>query len=45
MVNRSMGRDDLYPFVIAPTVMNKLSFVHERVVAVTAEVPGQLTAT
>jgi len=44
-VNRSMGRDDLYPFVIAPTVMNKLSFVHERVVAVTAEVPGQLTAT
>ncbi len=27
-VNRSMGRDDLYPFVLAPTVVDKLAFVH-----------------
>jgi hypothetical protein len=31
-VNRSMGRDDLYPFVLAPTVVDKLSFVHDLVV-------------
>lgn len=30
-VNRSMGRDDLYPFTIAPAVIAKLRFVHERV--------------
>lgn len=27
-VNRSMGRDDLYPFVLAPAVVAKLDFVH-----------------
>jgi len=27
-VNRSMGKDDLYPFVLAPVVIAKLSFVH-----------------
>lgn len=27
-VNRSMGRADLYPFVLAPTVIRKLAFVH-----------------
>jgi hypothetical protein len=32
-INRSMGRDDLYPFVLAPAVVDKLSFVHRRVVA------------
>jgi len=32
-VNRSMGRDDLYPFTLAPAVIEKLSFVHDRVVA------------
>jgi len=32
-VNRSMGRDDLYPFTLAPTVIDKLSFVHDRVQA------------
>ena len=32
-VNRSMGYDDLYPFTLAPRVIEKLSFVHERVVA------------
>jgi hypothetical protein len=30
-VNRSMGREDLYPFTLAPAVIDKLSFVHERV--------------
>jgi hypothetical protein len=27
-VNRSMGKDDLYPFVLAPAVIAKLGFVH-----------------
>ncbi|MDB4974504.1 MAG: hypothetical protein JWN48_2845 [Myxococcaceae bacterium] len=29
--NRSMGKDDLYPFVLAPEVIEKLSFVHDLV--------------
>jgi hypothetical protein len=32
-VNRSMGHDDLYPFTLAPTVIEKLAFVHERVLS------------
>ena len=28
MVNRSMGRDDLYPFVLPPAVMDKMQFIH-----------------
>jgi hypothetical protein len=32
-VNRSMGREDLYPFTLAPAVIEKLAFVHERVKA------------
>ena len=28
-VNRSMGRDDLYPFVLPPAVVQKLTFVHD----------------
>ncbi len=32
-VNRSMGHDDLYPFVLAPTVLGKLRYVHRLVVA------------
>ncbi|MEY2436654.1 MAG: hypothetical protein QOF97_1490 [Acidimicrobiaceae bacterium] len=28
-VNRSMGRDDLYPFLLPPAVIAKLTFVHE----------------
>jgi hypothetical protein len=32
-VNRSMGKDDLYPFVLAPTVVDKLRYVHEVVTA------------
>lgn len=30
-VNRSMGHDDLYPFTLASTVIDKLAFVHDRV--------------
>ena len=30
-INRSMGRDDLYPFVLAPAVVDKLRLVHELV--------------
>ena len=28
MVNRSMGRDDLYPFVLPPAVLDKMRFIH-----------------
>ena len=28
-INRSMGIDDLYPFVISPAVMEKLKVVHD----------------
>ena len=28
-VNRAMGRPDLYPFIIAPAVVDKLRFIHE----------------
>lgn len=28
-VNRSMGRDDLYPFVLTPPVLRKLELVHD----------------
>ena len=31
--NRSMGKDDLYPFVLAPAVVEKLRFVHGVVTA------------
>ena len=30
-INRSMGLPDLYPFVLAPTVIVKLAFVHDRI--------------
>jgi hypothetical protein len=30
-ISRSMGREDLYPFVLAPPVVEKLRFVHESV--------------
>uniref|UniRef100_UPI003D8A9FA4 zinc-binding metallopeptidase family protein n=1 Tax=Pseudonocardia sp. CA-107938 TaxID=3240021 RepID=UPI003D8A9FA4 len=32
-VNRSMGFGDLYPFVLAPAVLDKLRYVHDLVVA------------
>jgi hypothetical protein len=31
-INRSMGKEDLYPFVLSPKVIDKLRFVHQRVV-------------
>jgi hypothetical protein len=34
-VNRSMGAGDLYPFTLAPAVVDKLSFVHDLVLALT----------
>jgi hypothetical protein len=46
-VNRSMGEDDLYPFVLTGPVIDKLGFVHrlvrragERSIAAAAAVPG-----
>ena len=30
-LNRSMGQPDLYPFVLAPPVVEKLGFVHRLV--------------
>jgi hypothetical protein len=30
-INRSMGVPDLYPFVLAPPVIVKLSFIHDRI--------------
>lgn len=36
MVNRSMGHDDLYPFVLAPAVLEKMRFVHTVVDEITA---------
>jgi hypothetical protein len=30
-LNRSMGLEDAYPFVISPTVREKLAFVHSLV--------------
>jgi hypothetical protein len=39
-VNRSMGHADLYPFVLAPTVLDKLRFVHDLVIARPAYVPA-----
>ncbi|WP_261566612.1 zinc-binding metallopeptidase family protein [Frankia gtarii] len=32
-INRSMGRDDIYPFVLTPAVQAKLSFVHDVIAA------------
>jgi hypothetical protein len=30
-INRSMGQPDLYPFVLSPTVIIKLTFIHDRI--------------
>jgi hypothetical protein len=32
-INRSMGRDDLYPFDLTPSVVAKLAFVHRAITA------------
>jgi hypothetical protein len=39
-VTRSMGRDDLYPFTLAQPVIDKLTFVHQRVHDATAATVG-----
>jgi hypothetical protein len=41
-VNRSMGKADLYPFVLSPAVVEKLGFVHEvvRHIATLTSAPG-----
>jgi hypothetical protein len=36
MVNRSMGRDDLYPFVLPGPVLEKMRFIHTVIEEVTA---------
>jgi hypothetical protein len=36
-LSRSMGRDALYPFVLAPTVVDKLALVHRMVIQVARE--------
>ena len=30
-INRSMGQPDLYPFIVPPTVLEKLRFIHDRI--------------
>ena len=30
-INRSMGHQDLYPFVLPPKVLEKMEFIHELV--------------
>jgi hypothetical protein len=30
-LNRTMGREDLYPFILSPLVIEKLGFVHDLV--------------
>ena len=41
-LNHSVGQPDLYPFVLAPTVMGKLRFIHGLVHQV--KLPGSATS-
>ncbi len=43
-VNRSMGIADLYPFVLTPTIIVKLSFIHDRIHAVQGQPSTDLGA-
>lgn len=43
-MNRSLGSGDLYPFVLAPAVIDKLEQVHDLVVARSRRVPGTAVA-
>ncbi len=36
MVNRSMGKEDLYPFVLPPAVLDKMRFIHTVIDEITA---------
>jgi len=40
MVNRSMGHDDLYPFVLPGAVLDKMQFIHTVIDGVTSESRG-----
>ncbi|MET0757165.1 MAG: putative zinc-binding metallopeptidase [Mycobacterium sp.] len=37
MVNRSMGKEDLYPFVLPPAVLEKMRFVHTIIDEITSD--------
>jgi len=41
MVNRSMGKEDLYPFVLPPAVLNKMRFIHTIIDEITSD-PAKL---
>ena len=41
MVNRSMGHDDLYPFVLPAAVLEKMQFIHTVIEEVTAALSGK----
>ena len=43
MINRSMGHKDLYPFVLPPTVLDKMRLVHKLVAASYAPVETNAT--
>ncbi|MFD4440825.1 putative zinc-binding metallopeptidase [Nocardia sp. NPDC058519] len=45
MVNRSMGRDDLYPFVLPDRVLEKMRFVHDLCAGSHAAVPEIIAST
>jgi hypothetical protein len=40
-VNRAMGRPDLYPFIIAPAVVEKLRFIHDLVRGAAESAPSK----
>lgn len=41
MINRSMGREDLYPFVLPPMVLDKMRFTHTIIDEITSD-PAKL---
>ena len=41
MVNRSMGKEDLYPFVLPPKVLDKMRFIHTVIDEITSD-PAKL---
>ena len=43
MVNRSMGHDDLYPFVLPVVVLGKMKFIHTVIDELTSEARGPAT--
>jgi hypothetical protein len=43
MVNRSMGHDDLYPFVLPAAVLDKMRFIHAVIDEVSSDMSGRAT--